>query len=289
MASLSLLQTGKPSISAQRVAVRRAAHQVLDNPRVFEDPLAVSIIGPEDASSLTAASHGYDVESRFIRAFMAVRSRFAEDELDAALDRGCSQYVILGAGLDTFAYRNRYSGTNLKIFEVDHPATQQWKLERLAATGIPIPPNLRFVPVDFEQRALPECLDETGFQRNELTFFSWLGVTPYLTSDAFTSTLEFIASLPSGTGVVFDYAVTRAALSAMEQSALSVLSDRLAAVGEPFRLFFEPKSLREELIRMGFRNVEDLATNQINARYFKDRTDGLRVFGGFAHLLCATI
>jgi methyltransferase (TIGR00027 family) len=289
MAALSLLQTGKPSISAQRVAVRRAAHQVLDQPPVFEDPLAVTIIGADDNSLLTATKGSYDAESRFIRAFMAVRSRFAEDQLNEAVRRGCSQYVILGAGLDTFAYRNAYSCKQLRVFEVDHPATQQWKMQRLAATGIPIPVNLTYVPVDFECNNLSDCLAKTGFNSQAPTFFSWLGVTPYLTPDAFQSTMRFIGSMPGKSGVVFDYAVTRSALSEMEKSALNILAERLAAIGEPFQLFFDPQSLPNNILQLGFKSVEDLATNEINARYFQGRKDGLQVFGGFAHLLCATV
>ena len=290
MASLSLLQNGKPSISAQRVALRRAAHQVLDTPRVFDDPLALMIVGSEDASQLTASPHKLDdLESRFIRAFMAVRSRYAEDQLAEALSRGVVQYVVLGAGLDTFAYRNPYNPWDLQIFEVDHPATQQWKRERLASASIPIPEGLTFVPVDFERRELAECLSETSFRPNVPTFFSWLGVTPYLTTAAFSATLQFIASMPAGSGVVFDYAVSRSSLSVMEQSALDILSDKLAVVGEPFRLFFEPKDLVAAMRDFGFVRIEDLATVDINARYFKDRADGLRVFGGFAHLLSAVV
>ena len=290
MASLSLLQTGQPSISAQRVATRRAEHQVLDFPRVFDDPLALTIIGSDGAAVLAnSPQKSPDLESRFIRAFMAARSRYAEDQFAEALNRGCKQYVLLGAGLDTFAYRNPYGESDIRVLEVDHPATQQWKRQRLAAAGIPIPMNLTFVPVDFEQRDLAECLGETCFQKGEPAFFSWLGVTPYLTKEAFERTLQFVASMPSGSGVAFDYAVSRSALTAMEQSALNILSDRLAAVGEPFRLFFEPAPLMEELRAAGFREVEDLASSEINERYFKNRVDGLRVFGGFAHLLSAIV
>jgi methyltransferase (TIGR00027 family) len=139
------MNEGRPSRTAQRVAVRRAAHQLLDRPVVFEDPWALRIIGP-DASAATAAKADYQVSSSF-RAFMAVRSRYAEDELAEAVARGVRQYVVLGAGLDTFAWRNPWE--TVHVFEVDFPATQHWKRQRLANVGMSEPPWLTFASVDF--------------------------------------------------------------------------------------------------------------------------------------------
>ena len=152
----------------------------------------MTIVGPDGASDVQASTgKSRGMESRYMRAFFAVRSRYAEDQLAEALKRGVTQYVVLGAGLDTFAYRNPYAGRDLRVFEVDHPATQAWKRNRLETTGIPVPADLTYVPVDFEKRAVPECLSEAGFQRNAPTFFSWLGVTPYLTPEAFNATVGF--------------------------------------------------------------------------------------------------
>ncbi len=281
------MQEGKFSRTAQRVAIRRAAHQLLDQPRVLDDPLALRIIGSEAAEELRTNPKEDHAFSRAFRAFMAARSRYAEDELDRAVVHGVGQYVVLGAGLDTFAYRNPHAG--LRVFEVDHPATQAWKRERLQAAGIAIPASLTFVPVDFEKQTLADGLGQSGFDTNAAAFFSWLGVVPYLTRDACMSTLGFIAKLPAGSGVVFDFAVDPALLNAGQRIALGVLSKRVAAAGEPFQLFFDPGKLQDELKGMGFCRTEFLQGKELNARYFKDRKDGLLVRGGLGHLMGAWV
>src|SRR6204780_882647 len=154
------MQEGKFSRTAQRVAIRRAAHQLLDNPKVLDDPLALRIIGAEAANLLRTDPKEHHAFARAFRAFMAARSRFAEDELARAVERGVTQYVILGAGLDTFAYRNPHPG--LRVFEIDHSATQAWKREQLQSAGIAIPPSLTFVPVDFEHQTLANALARSG-------------------------------------------------------------------------------------------------------------------------------
>jgi methyltransferase (TIGR00027 family) len=193
------MQEAQPSRTAMRVAMRRAAHQLFDVPPVLNDPLALAIVGEEAAAQLRAESrtHGGRIAST-IRAFMAVRSRLAEDELARAVSRGVSQYVILGAGLDTFAYRNPHPVSALRVFEVDFAATQAWKRRKLAAAAIPLPASLSFVSVDFESESLAERLAGAGLDRQQPTFFTWLGVTMYLTDAAIASTLEFIASTPAG-------------------------------------------------------------------------------------------
>jgi len=279
------MQEGKFSRTAQRVAIRRAAHQLLDQPRVLDDPLALRIIGAEAADALRSSpreDHGF---SRAFRAFMAARSRYAEDQLAHAVGNGANQYVVLGAGLDTFACRNPHPG--LRVFEVDHPDTQAWKREQLKDAGIVIPPSLTFVPVDFERQTLSDGLGQSGFSASDPVFFSWLGVTPYLTQAAFITTLSFIAKMPPGSGVVFDFAVDRKLLNFGQKMALDALSRRVAASGEPFQLSFDPAQLRDELKGLGFRRTEFLQGEQINALYFQDRADGLRVRGGLGHLMGA--
>jgi methyltransferase (TIGR00027 family) len=284
------MRDARPSTTAQRVAMRRAAHQILDSPRVLDDPIALPILGSEAAAQLQSERGKLDIPvARYFRAFMVVRSRYAEDELARAIARGASQFVILGAGLDTFAYRNPYAESALRVFEVDHPATQAWKLERLAAGRIAIPSSVTFAPVDFERQSLSDGLARANFRRDAVTFFSWLGVTPYLTREAMTSTLAFVASMPKGSGVVFDYAVPRSSLSFLGRFAFDRLASRVAAAGEPFQLFFEPGALAAQLSSMGFQSVEDLGTDQINARYFKDRADKLRVRGQLGRLMSASV
>jgi methyltransferase (TIGR00027 family) len=281
------MQEGKFSRTAQRVAIRRAAHQLLDRPRVLDDPLALRIIGADAAAELRSNPKEHHAFSRAFRAFMAARSRYAEDELARVVAQGVNQYVVLGAGLDTFAYRNPHSG--LRVFEVDHPATQAWKREQLQAAGIAIPASLIFVPIDFEGQTLADGLGQCGFDLSAAAFFSWLGVTPYLTCETCMITLKFIAGMPPGSGVVFDFAVDPALLNAGQRQALDALSQRVARYGEPFQLFFDPGELQDELRGMGFRRTEFLQGKELNARYFKDRDDGLLVRGGLGHLMGAWV
>ena len=283
------MQEGKFSRTALRVAIRRAAHQLLDRPLILNDPLAVRIVsgqpGSEEASKVSGDSKLDDVAARGLRAFMAVRSRFAEDELAAAAAGGTKQYVVLGAGLDTFACRNPHAG--LRVFEVDHPATQQWKHELLRTAGIEIPEKTVFAPVDFEHESLSAGLERSGFRMDHPAFFSWLGVVPYLSERAFEDTLNFIAALPKPSGVVFDYGVARSALRWRERFVLDALAARVAAAGEPFRLFFEPEQLAAKLLGTGFSHIEDLGSDEINRRYFSGRTDGLQLKSNLGRLLSA--
>ncbi len=278
------MHDAKPSQTAQRVAMRRAAHQLLDEPRVFDDPLAMAIAGGESERPADAEQPF----SRALRAFLAVRSRYAEDQLAAAVARGIRQYVVLGAGLDTFAYRNPWRSVGLQVFEVDHPATQEWKRGRLRDAGIAIPGDMTFAAVDFERESLEDGLLRAGFERREPAFFSWLGVTPYLSRQAFDATIQFIASMPAGSGVVFDFAIERRLLGPMQQLALDRMAARVARAGEPFQLFFDPAVLVSDLARAGFGDIEDLNAAAINARYFAGRADGLAVSGG-GHLLHARV
>jgi methyltransferase (TIGR00027 family) len=182
-----------PSRTAFGAAAHRAAHQVLDQGAVFGDPLALAILGPEADAVVREAEA--DPTRRGLRLFIAARSHVAETALaSAVLDRGVRQLVILGAGLDTFAYRNPFRET-LRVFEVDHPATQAWKRRRLAEASIPVPPSLTFAPVDFEREDLLARLCAHGFEPGRPSFFTWLGVVPYLTSQAVVATLAMIGAL----------------------------------------------------------------------------------------------
>jgi methyltransferase (TIGR00027 family) len=175
--------------------------------------------------------------------------------------------VVLGAGLDTFAYRNPFKD-RLRVFEVDHPATQIWKRRRLADTGIPIPESLVYVPVDFERESLSARLLEAGLDPEQRTFFIWLGVTPYLTKGAIVATLEQIAALPGGSEVAFDYGEPRDRIDPAHRPAHDALSARVAAVGEPFLSSFVPEDLHATLRAMGFDKIEDLDVPGIRQRLF---------------------
>jgi methyltransferase (TIGR00027 family) len=284
------MKENRPSATAQRVAMRRAAHQLLDDPKVFDDPVALRIIGEESPLALKANPHQFETSplSSYLRAFVAARSRYAEDELAIGLGRGVRQYVILGAGLDTFAYRNPYPEGRLHVFEVDHPATQNWKRGRLEEAGIAIPGDLTFAPIDFETETLEGGLRGAGYDPGQCTFFSWLGVTEYLATETVTGTLRFIASAPVGSGVVFDYMLSPLLLTPEQRLSFDALSRRVASAGEPWQAFFDPGVLTKDLRALGFDYVEDIGPEEINARYFKSRKDGLRV-GSLSHMMKARV
>jgi methyltransferase (TIGR00027 family) len=204
---------------------------------------------------------------------MAARSRYAEDRLADAVGQGVRQYVVLGAGLDTFAYRNPFPA--LRVFEVDFPATQAWKRAMLAEAKIPAPDSLTFVALDFERHTLAKALAQAGFDLDAPAFFSWLGVVTYLTLEAFRATLKVIAQLPPSSGVGFDYGIAPETLSPLGRKAFDALARRVAAAGEPFQLFFTPQALETELRQAGFQHIEQLDTDAINQRYFHARADGL--------------
>lgn len=243
-------------------------HQVLEQGRVFADPLALRILGEEAA---VQAQQAEDFpQRRAMRLFIAARTRFAEDALARAVTQGVTQLVVLGAGLDTYAYRNAF-GERLRIYEVDHPATQAWKRTRLAEAGITVPHTLTFAPVDFERETLRNGLLAAGFDPAQRSFFTWLGVVPYLSEDAVFATLGFIAALSGGAQVVFDYANPAASLPPQARIDHEQRAARVAALGEAWLSYFDTGLLGARLAALGYSTVEDLAPARIAARYFPER------------------
>jgi methyltransferase (TIGR00027 family) len=262
------------------VALRRARHQQVDRPLVLDDPIVPRLV---DLESSAASESEAD---RRLRAFVVARSRFAEDLVADVHGRGVRQYVVLGAGLDTFAYRNPWS--ELRVFEVDVPATQTWKRIRLRAASVPEPPLLTFVPVHFETDTLADGLARSGFDATQPAMFSWLGVVPYLTPDAVRRTLAFVGSLPPSTAIAFDYTPDPSTMTPARRAAFDALAARVAAAGEPFRSAFDPVELDCELRRSGFTRTDDWDTDRINGLYFANRADGLRT-GGAGRLMRAYV
>jgi methyltransferase (TIGR00027 family) len=248
------METGQASKTAYSAARYRAAHQVLEQGAIFRDPLALRILGA-GVEDLRA-----DEPRRGMRLFVAARHRFGEDHLAAAVSRGIRRLVVLGAGLDTFAYRNPHPG--LEVIEIDHPDTQAWKRERLAEAGIAIPRNMRHVGVDFEKDSLGDRLDFDG-----PAFFLWLGVVPYLSVDGFAETLKFVAE-QRGNEVVFDYAQSPERMPAERRAALEARAARVAKIGEPWLTFFEPEEIAADLAESGFGHIEDLGPAGLAARFF---------------------
>ncbi|KQW49516.1 hypothetical protein ASC77_12040 [Nocardioides sp. Root1257] len=272
------MREGEPSRTAFGAATYRAVHQDVDGGRIFRDPLAWRILGLDREATL--AEPEATARPR-LRVFIAARHRFAEDSLAAAVERGTAQVVVLGAGLDTFAYRNPFAGT--RVFEVDFPATGAWKRERLADAGIEVPENVAYVGVDFETDDLVARLAEAGFDDSAPAFFLWLGVVPYLSEEAVTATLRAIASVPGGE-VVLDYTNPAHQLRLTAQGDRADLIARVAEVGEPLSDGLETEALHALLAELGFTEVEDLDRPQIRER-FLGRPGGTETGG--AHLLRA--
>jgi methyltransferase (TIGR00027 family) len=274
------LAAGEPSRTAQGAALLRAAHQLLDRPLVFEDPIALRILGAKITSQIELDGDRFQTTSaRSLRAFLVMRSRYAEDELALRWREGTRQYVVLGAGLDTFAYRNPH-GNDLRVFEVDHPSTQAWKRARLQEEGIELPRAHTFVPMDFEKDALDGRLRSAGFHSDAPVFISWLGVSMYLTRDAVTQTLRFVAaSCARGSEIVFDFSVADEALGEQQRVARAELAQRAAGIGEPFVSRFDPPQFAAEVAALGFSATRHFGAREANERYFADRTDGFAVHG----------
>jgi methyltransferase (TIGR00027 family) len=279
-----------PSRTAYGVAISRAAHQILDLPRVFEDPVALTLLGPRATAGICAEEGRFNRRySRYLRGFLVARSRLAEDALSEAVARGVRQYVLLGAGLDTFAHRNPHAAVGLRVFEVDHPATQEWKRQMISNARLKTPGSLVYVPVNFESESLAERLGANGFHAGEPAFFSWLGVTMYLSREAIQETLRFVGqSKVSRSGIVFDYLTIPQRWDLLRRWGMKVLMRRVAAAGEPWQTFFDPAQLHADLTRLGFATVRDFGPDEINARFFENAGARLRV-GGSGRVVLARI
>ncbi|MBL8384988.1 MAG: class I SAM-dependent methyltransferase [Burkholderiales bacterium] len=278
LASQGSLAAGVPSRTALAAAMHRAAHQVYDHPLVFDDPLALPILDPAASAALRADRLDMRAPNP-MRAYIVWRARAAEDALAAAVRRGVRQYLVLGAGLDTFAYRSRF-GEALRVFEVDHPATQAWKRERLAAASIALPRGLTFAPVDFERETLAAGLARAGFRAEAPAFVSLLGVVMYLTPAAARATFRAVAALSRGSELILDHGVPDAMLGEDERVARARLARRVAAIGEPWINWYAPDDLAAQLRADGFVRTESLDPVAGQARYFGGRADNLRLGGG---------
>jgi methyltransferase (TIGR00027 family) len=271
------MQTGQPSQTARGAAAYRAVHQTLDGGIIFRDPFALGILDDETRATLDEVAGNPSL--RPMRLFIAARSRFSEDMMAACVARGVRQVVMLGAGLDTFSLRNPYAGQGVRVFEVDYPATQGWKRERLMQAGLAIPSSLTFAPVDFERQSLAEGLVAAGFRADRPAFFQWLGVTMYLTHEAVATTLDFIAGVPESE-VVFDYAEPFENYPADRRAVIMAIAEGAAARGEPWLSFFNPPGLAEILHNKGFETVEDLGLAELVERFYGDLKQGIRIGPG---------
>lgn len=284
----NIVRQGEASRSALSVASLRAVHQLLDEPVVFPDPIALPLLGPSTEAALREDPYALnDPLSRGLRGALVARSRFVEDELSRCAAAGVRQYLVVGAGLDTFACRNPFRDEGLRVFEVDHPGTQRWKQQLLAEAGIGVPASLTFVPADLERDDLGGVLQRAGFRADRAACVSWMGVTMYLTADAVAATLRTVAGFAPGSCLCFDYRVPMAMLNPVERVINAVIEQRVAALGEPWLSTFDPEQLQKQLLDLGFSSARNATPEELNARYFTRRKDGLRTGGGVC-IMCAS-
>jgi methyltransferase (TIGR00027 family) len=291
----------RPSSTAIGAAMLRAAHLVVDAPPpLLDDPLALPLSGLPGTEALKLAVERIEQEfaqhcdadlarlmARDLRATILLRNRYAEDRLREAVEGGLRQYVMLGAGLDSFAHRSELAG-RLAIYELDLPATQAWKRAQLQRLGLGEPAQLRYVAADFERQTPLQALAGSGFRADEPALFSWLGVTGYLSEEAVYATLRGLAGVAPGSQVVFSYGLHRPLLNEQGRRLAQVLQIRVAARNEPVaNSGFDPDDLAGRLRGMGYAGVEDLDVAAAQARYFAGRSDGLQS-PPMNHMMCAT-
>ncbi len=277
------MKPSEPSRTALMVARQRAAHQVLDHGSILYDPFAMKILG-EDEKDVLQFANKHPLAS-IGRLFTTARSRIAEDAFSRAVERGVRQIVILGAGLDTFALRNPHGERQIRIYEVDHPATQAWKRQRLAEAQIALPPCLIVAPVDFERDDVGKKLVAAGFQQSSPAFFTWLGVVPYLTQDAIGRTLDYISSIQNSE-VVFDYVEPPEAFSEELRQIEKERTEQLGKIDERSDSRFEPAILAAILRSHGFFTIEDINFQEIASR-FGHAVQGLAPGHAGAHVVHA--
>jgi methyltransferase (TIGR00027 family) len=293
------MEAGRSSTSALVTAFSRAYHSAHDSPKIFNDPLAGRMFAEEERRSLEQAlaglikvvnpelaASGPDQATALacvVRSqngpITLSRSRYAEDCLEQAVKRGVRQYVILGAGLDTFAFRRPDLLKRLEVFEVDHPDTQKSKCQRLARLGSGFPRQLHFVPVDFARDILDRALWRSSYNPLKPGFFSWLGGTCYLTREVVFTALRAISRVAAaGSSVVFDYMDQDAFDAGKAAKRMRVMQAIASQDGEPMQAGFMPRELPRELEMLGLDLKEDLGPAEIEQRYFWGRRDGYHAF-----------
>ncbi|MFE3763654.1 class I SAM-dependent methyltransferase [Streptomyces sp. NPDC059104] len=278
-----MTNSGQSSRTALMAAAARAAHLLVDDaPSIFADTLAQTFLG-QDAEELLGYHRSYGAHPVLAgaRTTAVTRGRYTEDRLAELAHRGVDQYVILGAGLDSFAYRSELAA-RVAVFEVDLPATQEWKRELLAATGTEVPPSVAFVPFDFEQEpahALAGHLVGAGFDPGRPALVSWLGVTMYLTREAVGQTLAAIGGFPPGTELIVEHLLPAGLRDEAGQSYAEAVMAAAAGQGEPWRTFLSVEQMDALLREHRLNPVEYVRQHEIMDPAGRERTDALRPFG----------
>lgn len=278
------MEAGQVSQTAIGSAMNRAVHFALDGePKILDDHLALNlaVLSGDDPRNLNSTRHQRH-ESRQLRAHMVLRNRYAEDEVARNLASHEGQYVILGAGLDSFAYRRPASLRHICVFEVDHPATQEWKQARLDDLGVLIPPTVSFVPVNFEVEGFSAKLAAYAFDPNRPTVFSWLGVSQYLTREALEATLhEVVGCARTFRQLIMDLILPESVLGLEDRHQIVTMRTRSERHGEPWLSYYTPQELRAILEAVGFEHILHISTEEASAQYFAGRSDGLTLPGSY--------
>ena len=282
-----------------------AQHHLHDEPKLLDDPYAHRLLTAAEMAAfaerivcdgLELGVAPGDPETVLARALREItpapnvlaRARYTEDRLAMAVERGVAQYVLVGAGLDTFAFRRSDLRDRVEVFELDHPQSQAVKRERLAGAGLAAPPNLHFGTVDFERESVAAALCRLPFRPDRRAVFAWLGVTPYLTRAAIGGTWRAMRSVAArGSELVFDF-IHPDALSETAPPAVRKTLERVRSMGEPVIMGIDPATLGAELEATGWTLIEHLDAGEIDRRYFATRTDGYRA-RPLGHLACAQI
>lgn len=277
-----------PDHTAVRVALWRALHGQVDAlPHIIEDQIGLRLAAPE--SNWRERPDMHPDGTRGYRASIVGRARFIEDLVLERCNQGVSQYVVLGAGLDTFAQRHPESAAKLSIFEIDEPATQDWKRARLKETGIGIAENLHFVPVDFEAgESWLRRLKASGFKASQPSVITSTGVSMYLTLEANKASLREVASLARGSTLAMTFTLPLDLIAPAERSQHEMVYERAKAAGTPFLSFFRPAEILQLAREAGFRKAEHVSREEIIRRYFSGRTDRLEPASGEEYLIAST-
>lgn len=277
-----------PDSTAVRVALWRALHlQVDSTPHVFEDPIGLKLAAPPDDWRRRP-----DMDPAFTRPFRAsivARSRFIEDLVLEEAARGVNQYVILGSGLDTFAQRRPEVAARMQIFEVDKPGAQQWKRQRLIDLGFGVPEGLRLVPVDFEaNESWWQQLMAAGFDPAQRAIIGCAGVSMYLTRDAIAATLRRVASLAPGSTLAMTFLLPLELMEPEDRPGFQLAEKGARASGTPFISFSSPPEMLELARECGLTAARHVSPAELSERYFKGRSDGLRLSSGEEFLVART-
>lgn len=264
-----------PSWSACFTSILRAAHQVLDEePKLLNDPFVVGLVDGSSVDEIQQLVTNYNLPIMQLTRFSFIlRNRIVEDMLKVKLNAPLEQFVILGAGLDTFAYRQPYWAKHLKIIEIDHPNSQEFKKNHLRKANITVPKNVTFYPIDFELASLKDALTAVYFNANTRSYFSWIGVTQYLTMPAILSTVKTILSLPEGSGIIFSFILPEHLLEGIDKQASVYFSEMLASKGEPWLTRLDPVELQELLYNLGFKKVMYFKPEMVQKQYLHQRSD----------------